>query len=65
MRRRGGRRLSAGDRAFGRTTTALTDVTRDGSRFLGWSVRGGQPTTLVLVTNWFDELRARVPIAPR
>ena len=39
------------------------DVTADGSRFLGFAIKSGQPTTLVLVTNWFDELRTRAPLS--
>jgi serine/threonine-protein kinase len=41
------------------------DVTADGSRFLGFAVKDGRPTTLVLVTGWFEELRARAPMAAR
>jgi hypothetical protein len=43
----------------------IQDVTTDGQRLLAWAVRGGSPTTLVLVTEWFEELRARAPMAAR
>ena len=50
---------------FSMSGATIQDVTTDGKRLLGWTVRGGSPTTLVLVTEWFDELRARAPLAAR
>ena len=46
---------------FTLSDTQLNDVTRDGSRGLAWVARAGTPTTLVTVTDWFDELRAKAP----
>ena len=40
----------------------IQDVATNGERLLAWTVRGGTPTTLVLVTDWFEELRAKAPM---
>ena len=48
---------------FSMSGATMQDVTTDGERLLAWTVRGGTPTTLVLVTNWFEELRAKAPPA--
>jgi serine/threonine-protein kinase len=50
---------------FSMSGATIQDVTTDGERLLAWTVRGGTPTTLVLVTEWFEELRARAPMAGR
>jgi serine/threonine-protein kinase len=50
---------------FSMSGATIQDVTTDGQRLLAWAVRGGSPTTLVLVTEWFEELRARAPMAAR
>jgi serine/threonine-protein kinase len=48
---------------FSMSGATIQDVTTDGERLLAWTVRGGTPTTLVIVTNWFEELRAKAPPA--
>ena len=48
---------------FSMSGATIQDVTTDGERLLAWTVRGGTPTTLVIVTNWFEELRAKAPLA--
>jgi hypothetical protein len=40
-------------------------VTLNAMRLLAWTPRGGTPTTLVLVVNWFQELRQEAPLPSR
>ncbi len=52
-------------RYFAATNARTYDVSRDGQRFLMIKVAGGDPTStptgIVVVLNWVEELKARVP----
>ena len=48
---------------FTMSDTQVTDFTADGSRGIAWLAKGGNPTTFVTVTDWFEELRAKAPLA--
>ena len=49
---------------FTMSDTQVTDFTADGSRGIAWLAKGGSPSTFVTVTDWFEELRAKAPVAP-
>jgi Tol biopolymer transport system component/tRNA A-37 threonylcarbamoyl transferase component Bud32 len=46
---------------FTMSDAQVSDFTADGKRGIAWLARGGSPTTLVTVTEWFEELRAKAP----
>ena len=48
---------------FTMSDAQVTDFTADGSRGIAWLAKGGNPTTFVTVTDWFEELRQKAPLA--
>jgi serine/threonine-protein kinase len=50
---------------FTMANAQINDFSADGTRGIAWVSKGGNPTTFVTVTDWFEELRAKAPIASR
>ena len=48
---------------FTMTNAQINDFSADGTRGIAWVSKTGNPTTFVTVTDWFEELRARAPMA--
>ena len=50
---------------FTLSNVQVNDFSADGARGIAWVSKGGNPTTFVTVTDWFEELRAKAPMSAR